>query len=426
MFKNNLILLSYSFLWLIFLYFYKRKNERFTLGYVLIALYFVLSLLSIIAFNSEYSTDYFGNKLTLFPLLYLFLMMFITFVPLTTLKEQKLLYISIPSKNFCKYLCIFFGLFSLLEILGELSDIQNGFSLLLSNSDDIADLYFDSTERRMSKRSFSGVFSIVGVISNLGSLIGPLIFYIYLLHNNRNKIVIFLASMTILQGFLHGVAVASRALIALRLFTVLLLFFFFMPFMERKLKKKIKRIFFLGAIISISLLTIITVARVNYSKQTSSYFNVTRYLGEGPIIFDNYCMDAHGTREGYHTATLFVYLLGKPILSESEKRFKFRDMTIDNSRFYTYVGDYVLDYGPETAFIIFIILSLLAFRSLRHKDGLCFSQVIIVYMVFRFCSSFHQASYTGIGGNIAFVFELMLAFFFLSPSVPEVKIYRKS
>lgn len=420
---SNIYLLVYFLLWFSYLYIYKRINGRFTLGYIIIALYTVLSIFSIRAFNSDYAFQYYERDVTLLPLIYLFGMIFITSLPITTLKENKIKYITIPGEPYNTYLCGFFGLFSVLAVLQMLPQLQEGFNTLLLDSDAITDLYYESTEARMSKR-FSSGFSIIGVISNLSGLLGPLLFYTYLLQKRRNKFVLILVSTTIVQGIFIGISTASRAKIISSIFSVTLLYFFFKPYLEDSIKKTLKKVFLIGSVIIVLLLSVITLARVVTNNKTVSIY-VERYLGEGNLVFDNYCMSANGTRDGYYTAPLFLRLLGNKTLTETEKRMKFQHLGVDNSRFYTYVGDYVLDYGPYVAFVIFVLIAVFGGLGLRYNNGLSYGQVVLLYMLFKFCSAYYQAAFTGTGGNIEFLFELSLSFIYYSKRDGVVRIYRK-
>lgn len=421
---SNFYLLVYSLLWFSYLFIYKRINGRFTLGYVLIALYAILSVLTIIVFNSDYAIQYYENKVTLFPLLYLFGMISITSLPITTLRENKIKYITIPGEPYNTYFCVFFGFFSALAVLLMLPQLQEGFNILLLDSDTITDLYYEKTEERMAHRTLSSGFSIIGVISNLSGLLGPLLFYTYLLQKRRNKYVLILVSITIIQGVFIGISTASRAKIVSSVFSVTLLYFFFKPYLEDNIKKILKKVFLFGSVIIVLLLSVITIARMESNNKTMSTY-VVRYLGGGTLVFDNYCMSANGTREGYYTAPLFVRLLGKESLTEEERRVKFQHLKIDNSRFYTYVGDYVLDYGPYVAFVIFVLIAVFGGLGLRYNNGLSYGQIVILYMLFIFCSAYYQAALTGTGGNIAFLFELSLSFIYYSKRDGVVRIYRK-
>lgn len=424
---GNIILISYSCLWFIFLLWYKSKNQRFTLGYFLIALYCILSLLTIYVFNSEFRPLYYEPDVQIFPLIYLFGIMFVTFLPIIQLHEDKLLYLRIPEEATNNYICSFFGMFSLFEIIIMLPEIREGMIIMMSsNADSITDLYVDMTHSRMEKvGGGSGLISIIGVISNLSLLIGPLIFYQYLLQKNRSCFVMFLTTLTLIQGFLTGIAEASRCKIAASVFVLTLLFFFFKPFLERKLVVKLKKISLIIGGVIVSLLLIITFARVASVNKVSSTFNIARYLGGSTLVFDNYCLDAGGDRGGYKTIPLVNSLLGEKEMNESESRFKFSYMKIDNSRFCTYVGDYVLDYGPILGAFVLIVISCLFLILLRHNHGLSYSQVIYVYMVTRFCSAYYQAAFTGIGGNIAILFFFILAFSFSNQILKSQIIYRK-
>lgn len=424
--NNNIILAGYSIAWFLFLFIYRRNNGRFTLGYMLIALYFVLSLITIYVFNSEYAPLYYEPNVTVFPLIYLFVSMLITFIPVISLKENALQYICIPSEKANSRICMFFGFFSLLQIIVMFPQIVDGAIVMMSDSDAITDLYQEATETRMNdKQSGSGIVSLIGVISNLSQIIGPFLFYTYLIQKNRSKWILLLTVMPLLQALFDGIGQASRCLIASSVFNVALLFFFFKPYIETELVSKIRKYAFVVGGVVISLLLTITVARMETQNKTSSAFNIARYMGGATLVFDDYCLDAGGSRGGYKTIPLINRMLGQEKMTEQEQRDKFHNMKINNSRFCSYVGDYVLDYGPLSAFVILCFISLFFYVKLRHDKGLDYSQLIYLYMIFKFCASYYQATFTGIGGNIAIIFLLFGAFYYRRGLQNTTCIYRR-
>ncbi len=426
-FSNNDILFFNILMWISFLVFYKNKNGRFTLGYVIILLYVGVSFASAYAFNSEYAPLDFKKDLSIFSFLFLFLMIFISLIPIISLKEKKIKYLCIPESKWNDYFCLIMGIFSLLAILQSFSSVMDGLSILFSGSDSLVDLYQDSKEERMSRENFSGSINIIGIFSNIARQIGPLLLYGYLLQKKRKTIVLFALACICIQGVVSGIATANRATITSSLFPIVMLYFFFKPFIDKPLLLKIKKVFFVFFGLVVLIMAVITLARFgSTSSRYSLDYSIAKYIGEGPIVFDNYCVTSNMTREGYFVSPLLNVLAGKKSLSENEKRFKFGKMEVVNSRFYTFVGDYVLDYGVIVSFFIFIFVSLFAFFYLKHKDGLTYDQLIILYIIFRFCSSFYQASFTNISGNLSLLFLLFYSAIFYYRIVGTVKIYKKT
>ncbi len=104
----------------------------------------------------------------------------------------------------------------------------------------------------------------------------------------------------------------------------------------------------------------LTISRFALSEG-GAYFQVERYIGQANLNFNNYCLDAGGIRYGDRTCNVFKKLLlfdnvPNDIMST---RAKYSHMKIDDGSFYTFVGDFVLDFGPIFGALILIIFSIL-------------------------------------------------------------------
>lgn len=417
---DNIILVMYSVAWLLLL----RKvgrNGRYTLAYCMIALYFILSIIAIYTFNSTYAWLYYDSKITFFPLLYLFTMIFLAILPLIALREKHVRVIKIPSNNQLKILNWIFIISALYGIILKLPDIKSGFLVMLSDSDTITDLYEVSTELRKDSVNGSPGFKILGILTSQAVTFVPFLFFVNLLNTKKEKVTSMLLIISLLQAPLSGIAHASRLELIANIMMLFLLFTFFRPYLSTSIKKKIYKIslIFIGTIVS--LFIVITVARVNTAGQTSTIFNLARYLGGSELVFDQFCLDANGTREGNFVAPLILKCMGQETLSENEIRDKYREMKVNNSRFSTFVGDFVLDFGPYSTVLIFIIFSWVFTRYLANKGILSFGQIIIVYLVIRFASGFYQYQYTSIAGNITFGLLILLAMFSNKLSLQVIK-----
>ena len=200
------------------------------------------------------------------------------------------------------------------------------------------------------------------------------------------------------------------------------MFFFFKPFLSFEIRKRIMRIGIIVASFFLLVLSVITVARVLEKNETSILFNVTRYMGESPIVFDQYCLNANGTRDGYSVGPLLHLLVGDKVLTEKEIRSKYSSLGIDNSRFYTYIGDFVLDYGPISTVIIMIILTLIFRSYLDHNQGLGYGQVILVYVLTKAYTGYYLYVYNTLSGNIFLVVAFIFCLLFSLKVFPTIRI----
>ena len=111
-------------------------------------------------------------------------------------------------------------------------------------------------------------------------------------------------------------------------------------------------------------------------------------------------MDAGGIRDGEYTFAFQHILDRKNQLNETELRDKYRNLRIDSSRFYTYIGDFVLDYGPIGAIAILSIIYLVFMFKSRLKNGtIKFHQLVLLFIILQFCSGFYQYQFSMKAGN---------------------------
>lgn len=418
---NNLILIGYSASWFLLLR-NNSKKGRFTLSYSIIALYAILSVITIYVFNSEYASIYYENDITLFPLVYLFAMILLSLLPLITVREKRIKSISIPSNKYLSAFTWFFIISAIYGIIQILPDVQSGLFVMLSDSDTITELYETSTELRKERMNTSATFSFLGIFSSQARAFIPFLLFINLVNPYRKKIQTLMLLIALLQAPLSGIAHASRLELISSVLMIVLLFFFFRPFLATPVKKIMIKIGFVMGVVIATFFIIITVARVSTAGKTSTIFNFARYLGGSTLVFDQYCLNANGTREGHIVAPLVLKVIGEKTLTENEIRDKYSMMRIDNSRFSTFVGDIVLDCGPYLAAILIILFSVFCSSYLKNDGHLSFGQVIMVYLVLRFVSGFYQYQYTFTAGNITFV--LMLLFAFCFNKLSSIKISR--
>ena len=411
---DYICLVIYSVLWIITICKYKRIQGRWTLGYMILLLYTFMSLVSIHCYSSPYASLKFEPDLTIFPFLYLYGMIVLSAYPLLQLKEKELTHIILPSYRLLNIIAISCIVLSILHVVSILPDLKSGIIMMFADSDNAIDLYNDATSAKFgSAASTQDGINIVSILSGQSLVFLPLVFYLYLIIPRKNKLILTLLTLCLLILPLEGVSKANRQMMVLSILEVLFLFFFFKDFISNSLRKKF-RFFLVGILAFFGVIFIsITLVRTSMTSEDMDYviFGVERYFAEGPIVFND-CIDANGTREGNRVFPLLKMAIGEPVLSASEMRSKYSMMTVDSSRFSTYVGDFVLDYGPISTFIIFSLFSLVCSRVLRHKRILKIQNILLIYLIMKLCTGFYQCTLIGVANNISVVLIIMLYVFF--------------
>lgn len=414
------ILWTNFFLWLGTLLFYYIKRKRFTTGWWIILLYTAISYFSISLFYSKYSKGLFTEHVYILPYVYLWGMIMLSLFPLLNWERKPVKVILLPDIKYMNILCSVVVVLCGLKIVTSFSDLQHGVAMLFSGaSDKIIEQYQETTAANLSRRSAlasGGSFDVMGVLTNQSVLLAPLVAFLYLLYPTKERkrwltIGLFLSLLTSPVG---GIIRCSRLLIASELLMVFYVFLLAKDYLDRELRRKIFRF---GIIVSGFLLFFLVAISMGRAKgnEAKAMHGYQRYFAESFLVFDGYCTNAGGTREGLITAPLLKMVTGERILSSQEARRRYRHLSMDNSRFYTFVGDFVLDWGVNMAFFIFLLFCIF-FSMLIKVTGegyLHFVQFFPIFFVMRFNLGFFQYLYSGIGGGLFIVFLIMLFLFSL-------------
>lgn len=337
-------------------------------------------------------------------------MLLISIRPLFNYSPKYISYIQLPNQKYLNTICFIFSFFSIISLIKIIPSLKEGMIGLILDSSSVADIYASSTYNRMNQSTNEG-YNILSLLGNTSVTIIPFLFFIYLLQEKKSRLIMWLLTISLLIPPLNGIAHASRLSIISSFLIVIFLTFALYPFFNMSTRKKIKK----GMIVVSSffgiMFVLITVGRSSMSTQSSIFFGFMRYFAEGPIVFNNYCMDAGGTREGEYTFAFQHILDRKSQPNESELRERFSHLKIDSSRFYTYVGDFVLDYGPIIAAIIFVVIFLIVYnKTIIKKRTVSFSQLILLYILIQYCCGFYQYQFSMKAGNLNLVVLLVMYF----------------
>ena len=220
-------------------------------------------------------------------------------------------------------------------------------------------------------------------------------------------------SVATLLSPLAAIASGSRYVIIIFLMEIISLFVLLRNQFSASQLKKVRKI-----ICAILIVMCIPIMLVSFSRNNSNKFDtfwsVERYVAESFIHFNNYGLDAGGIRNGDRTATLFKQILGlNPAKNYAERLIKYSNMKMNESVFYTYVGDFTLDYGILPAVFIFLGLSFFFGKILSCKGNqLYFYQYIILYILLEICLGFYGYIYSDSTGGVRLLILLLIAMLF--------------
>lgn len=405
---NILILCGNALLYIITLFYWARKKGWLNVGVTILCLYSLMAVVAIPLFLHPLAFYEFEQDVTIFPFIYLYIMLLLMAYPLLKIEDKRIKYIQTPPIKFINIIIGFIIISCLYKFYEIIPNIQTGLFLLATDSGYGAEVYEITTESNMSSKSMTGSIDIIGVVTSFGVNLSVIFFWIYLCLPKKNKIVVCLLALFLIVPPLEALSQGSRELVVVTCLNFVLLFIFFYRLIPIETRKRIVVVMILLFCGLFFLFGILSNSRTKGDSELTSY-RYERYLSESFLIFNQYCLNADGTREGMWVSAFPMKMLGKPVYSPDELRFKYKHLGIDNSRFYTYVGDFVLDYGPLISFIVFVILSLLFQKGLKYSKVLHIEQILLAYILIRINSGFYLHQFTGIGGNLVLL-ELLCTY----------------
>ena len=408
---SNICLIVNALIWVFTFVIYQYKTRYFGVGSGILLLYTIISILAIDLYHSEDAVMF--NDLNLFPFIYLFSMILLASSPILTMGEKHIKQIESPNMRLFNIVCIGLIVFSFVGLPETITAIRKNLISILFDNTYAAELYHEASDTYVNKTK-SG-FNIIGILSGV-STFASLPFYIFYTIQNATKKHKFISiglAISVLISPLYAILSGSRSGMAQFIFNIIFLLLFVRNLLSKKIKKKlIKGITVLGTIF-LSLFMAVTFSRAN-GNAARAFQLIESYVAQGPLLFNNYCLDAGGTRQGDYTAVAFKYIAGMhPAMYYAGRLNKYAHMKIDESRFYTFVGDFTLDYGPVWAVVILLATALFFKRCLIVRDGtMTFHQFLMFYLLMVGCLGYFQFPLGREGGNMEMVMILFLALLF--------------
>ena len=403
---TNIFLLYFNFsLYFVTFILYQCKKKYFSIGSFVLLFYTFLSLLAIPLFSSPIAKEY--NDLRLFPFIYLYLALMMCFSPLLRFKDKKINSIKMPDPNLMNIISAIIIVSFIIKFLTEVS------SLSLNNQflDPMA-LAENYNERERGGEPGFGLSNALRFISYLFSPVLALFFFYNILM--RNKLLSFGIAVSIISYLIISLSNGDRYYVFNLFMDLPFLFLLFRHKLDKNIRKKmVLTLASIGLLLVVGLATV-TMGRFANNKQQEDYliYSIETYAAQNFIFFNNYGLDAGGIRYGENTANLGKKLLGlKTSNTPLEGRMMYSNLKINDSRFYTFVGDFTLDYGPVTGFVVLMLMTLFFLRLLRtdNKGEYKFNQIIILTLLYQICAhGFSLFPYSFWLANIKLLFVFLL------------------
>lgn len=348
---------------MLFLYSYKKcKNKSHVL--LISFIWFISSIFSIFYVQSDIKWESI-HETTFLPFIYLFGVFILTYWPLLIVQSKKLV---IDESKFINKVCLFISIIAFIPFIENVIKIfLSGFSMadLAENYENRGDINFDLR----SHMSFVG--SKLNSVLIFMQHITPILLFNYLSQKREKKLIIIIGLIcAILNIALFSFNLGSRGVT----FNLLLyVCFIFLLYKDHLSKKYLKIITITGSLLSgilILCLVYITISRFGNTQYTLLDW-VYRYAGESFVNFNNDLFYISNYTNGENTFP-FIFNNGQRNIYELSKITGVRAYV-----YYTYIGDFYMDFGPYITIILVSFLSILFYRFLKKREKLNLGSIII-------------------------------------------------
>lgn len=363
-----------------------RKNEgRWGVGTYTLLSFLIYPIIGIFWFfnpNTPYGETV---PLRLWPFIYLAIMEWIALRPVLQYDRNNITRIAPPSMLLLNGFAVIFILCALMQIPQIIHNMADGLRTIVSDTMAGSDIYADSQK---AEGSYDGAISnIPSIIFNVFSPLAFILFF-YCLSLGKKYIWAALGFLVcVLIKSFHSLSNGQRTEVTMSVVNLFVAYMALLPMLSQRLKRILRMALVVLAIGIAIPFVALTISRFG-DRDGGIAGGIIYYAGEAPYYFNDYALDAGGTRNGDRTCNVFKKLIGRPAPNGIfEVRDAYPDLKMDDSVFSTFVGDFVLDFGAGKAALLFIVFSILFCRLTRpdEPNQLPFHRLILVYFAMSVC-----------------------------------------
>ena len=373
----------------------KSCSGDFGSGSFILLTYLLFAVAAVFLYASN--ANMFG-KMHLLQFIYLFGLLLIGLLPVLSYDKANITDITPPSEIVIITFSIVYVICTILYIPVSVSHIKDGITALLADQSAGMDIYNERLDSWQTENySISNIFSI---IYNIFSDCAILVYFYYLTIPNRKKILLSVLSFAVFSSIFLALVESNRTQATFGMLSITASYFMFRKFYSNKIKK-IARVtaISLGGVAA-ALFLAVTISRFG-DMNDGAADSMLYYSGQAPLYFNRFAFDLGGVRYGDRTINLFKKMLGFDAPTGIfDTRMKYESMAADDSIFTTYIGDFVMDFGPWLTLIIVIWFSVMVFLLILPNDkSIEFHKLIPLHFVMNVCVK---------GGMYLFCYPFML------------------
>lgn len=334
-----------------------------------------------ILFQLAFDVKY--EKLSILPYVFLFICFCISLFPIV--KCQKRMENAIP--------CVTFGLFdkiiwvfillSLIPFYENLRYVISSYGAI--DTSGLADMYNDKMYGDGIKVTW---LSSLGMIGNSldGVFIQLLVFipFYFLTRKKINKYLLLFSFLPVLNHVLFQLASSGRGFATQFFLDAVFLILLFRKQIPSTRFKKLKLVSLVVIPCFFLLLSILTLARGNSSnKGVETSITVGYYVAKSHLDFNESLWNIRKHTEGDNSFGFVKDLIGLDVPKDKNAYWNYSKTGIIPSLFYTYIGDWYMDFGPFFTIVLLLIWSFVfSIIFIREKRT---ASLLPFFLYFVFC-----------------------------------------
>ena len=383
---NILYTILYTALLAWMLYRHQRSIEgRWGIGSYILLSYVLYPIIGAFWFFDQ--DNIYGDiePLKLFPFIYLAVLQWIAVRPILQYDRNHIQQIEQPSMSFLNIFAAIYIVCTLLQIPHIIANIADGIRNIMVDTAAGADMYLES---QAEDSSYDGsVGNLTAIIFNIFSPLAFILFFYYMTLGRKYLWAIIGFGLCVLIKSFHSLSNGQRTEVTMSVINIFVAYVALKPILSDRIKRYVRIVLTVLAVSITIPFIALTISRFG-ERQGGTTGGLVYYIGEAPYYFNNYALDAGGTRHGDRTCNVFKKLIGKPSPNGIfDVREAYPMLKMDDSIFSTFIGDFVLDFGATTTAIIFILFSIL-FTRLTPTNGpnqIPFHRLILIYFAMSVC-----------------------------------------
>jgi oligosaccharide repeat unit polymerase len=356
-----------ALLYVSFFFIFYLKKKRLDLGVLILLVFAISNVISVFYYSFDYVRPNFNN-ITFQPFLYLFILYIICLVPFQRISDKHIN--SISAKGSLPFLFILSCSLIFISIVPLIENIV----LVIKNrgNDAIISSIYDSRNQGEKIEIYSLLGRRLNYISSLFLTTSIICFFYFLSLPKRRNLLIFGLSLIIVNNVLYYYNTSNRAGIIICFLFIITCFFLFKNILDKRVLSFIKYTGFFFILLVITIIGIVTAARLDNSSNTeiTALSWLSLYGGEGSLKFNNDLWHIKYHTNGDDIFCFVKNLLGFETFKESLARDNYYNLKngIQIENFYTVLGDVFFDFGLVLTPIFCFIINRIIYFLTRKRE----------------------------------------------------------